>query len=61
MTIRKLLQFVVLGFGLAFMGGAQAADTIKPFVLASVSKGDFMSKVQDVEAALKAAGFQLWW
>ena len=59
MTIRKLLQFVVLGLGLAFMGGVQAADTINPFVLASVSKGDFMSKVQDVEAALKGAGFQL--
>lgn len=59
-AIRKLvLQVFALGLGLALMAGAQAADTIKPFVLASVSKGDFKAKVQEVETALKGAGFKL--
>lgn len=59
MTIRKLLRFLVLGAVLSCMSAAHAADTIRPFVLASISKGDFMSKVHQVETALTGAGFKL--
>ena len=59
MTISKFLQSLVIGSALSLMGTAHAADTIKPFVLASVSKGDFMTRVHEVETALKGAGFKL--
>ncbi|APZ44575.1 hypothetical protein BW247_06400 [Acidihalobacter ferrooxydans] len=58
--MRKLFQIIVLGFGLSLVGLAQAADQhIRPFVLGSVSTGDFMTKVQQVETALKGAGFSI--
>lgn len=58
----KLLHIFLLSIGLAFMGGTAAyaaSTTVKPFVLASVSKGNFATKVQSVKASLQGAGFQL--
>jgi len=39
--------------------GAQAAERLKPYVLASNGPGDMQAKIQDVKAALTKAGFDI--
>ncbi|OBS08734.1 hypothetical protein [Acidihalobacter prosperus] len=55
----KLLRIVAVSILLVGSGSALAAKLYKPFVLASEVKGDFHAVVDQTEAALKQAGFQI--
>lgn len=52
----------LLGAGMLALlcaGAVQAAETFRPFVLASKGPGDFDARVQETKAALTAEGFQV--
>lgn len=59
LTMRKsYLASLVLAAALAALSAtATAEDLLKPFVLGSISTGDFTAKVEQTKAALQAQGF----
>lgn len=59
-SIKRIMSaFMLTGLMLVAVGGAQAAERFKPFVLASKGAGDFDAKVQETRSALKGAGFEI--
>jgi hypothetical protein len=59
MLIRKLRNVLVVGLLLASASLLQAAELLKPFVLASTGSGEVATVVADVKAKLATAGFEL--
>jgi len=59
--IRTLKTAFTAGFMALAMsiGGAQAADLMKPFTLAFTSTGDMKEKIEVVKGALQAKGFEV--
>lgn len=57
MSKLKSILFAVLS--LCLMASAQAAETLKPFVLADVVSGDMASVVADVKGKLASGGFEV--
>ncbi|VAW82344.1 FIG01182173: hypothetical protein [hydrothermal vent metagenome] len=57
--MKRILSLLMLSSCLLLANGVQAADRIKPFVLASKSTGDFDAKVGATRAALDVAGFEI--
>lgn len=59
MFIRKCRDVLVLGILLCATGFLQAAELLKPFVLASTGAGEVSAVVADVKTKLATAGFEL--
>lgn len=59
MFTAKLLRFLFLSILLVSSSVAMAAQTYKPFILASVGTGDFHTEVEKVRSALTQAGFDV--
>lgn len=59
MFVQKFRCVMVLGLLLGSAGLLQAAELLKPFVLASTGAGDVAAVVTDVKTKMAAAGFEL--
>lgn len=59
MFIRKCRVVLMFGVLLCSSGLLQAAELLKPFVLASTGAGDVATVVADVKIKLATAGFEL--
>lgn len=57
MSKRKLILAALLSVML--LGGAQAEEKLKPFILAGIQNGDVASVATAVEGKLKSAGFEV--
>jgi hypothetical protein len=60
-TIKQIMTVCMLmgALLLPLSGSVQAAEYLKPFVLASKGPGDFAAKVKETKAALTKAGFEI--
>lgn len=59
MFIRRFRDVMLVGLLLGSAGLLQAAELLKPFVLASTGTGDVVALVADVKTRLTTAGFEL--
>ncbi|HEC18408.1 MAG TPA: hypothetical protein ENI97_03610 [Gammaproteobacteria bacterium] len=59
MLIKRLPALLLAGLLLGLVGGAQAAEKLFPFVLASTGSGDVAATLSEVKAKLSGAGFEL--
>lgn len=59
MLIRKFRSVMLFGLLMGSVSLLQAAELLKPFVLASTGSGDVATTVTDVKAKLATAGFEL--
>jgi hypothetical protein len=59
MYMRKLSVVLAFTFLMILAGVVHAEEMLKPFILASVGKGDVNTTVTDVKTKLTAAGFEI--